>query len=215
MKTPPKDTLGETPTARSSDCKEVAISQSINHASSGGDAEWLLWERGEERKGPFTTCELTTASVYELHLRVRHLKDKVWVEWPERHVRYPALEGVLLRGGRQRRPQRPLVPSTGKTAMDSTRHKPNQPWSNLLTWCVATAAIAVLVGCIIIVAVQPVLILAPIIILYPFLTAQRGASWKGRMICQSCGYEWKSRRNTPPRKCANCNGTGITAIIQD
>lgn len=194
MKTPPKDTLGETPTARSSDCKEVAISQSINHASSGGDAEWLLWERGEERKGPFTTCELTTASVYELHLRVRHLKDKVWVEWPERHVRYPALEGVLLRGGRQRRPQRPLAPSTGKTAMDSTRHKPNQLWSNLLTWCVGTAAI---------------------IIILPFLRAKREASWEGRMICQSCGYEWKSRRNTPPRKCANCHGNCVTAIVQD
>lgn len=36
--------------------------------------------------------------------------------------------------------------------------------------------------------------------------------WYGAMFCQSCGYRWKSRRQTPPAKCHNCGSRHIAAI---
>lgn len=36
--------------------------------------------------------------------------------------------------------------------------------------------------------------------------------WFGHMECLSCGYVWTSRRNTPPRQCANCRGRHIQII---
>jgi DNA-directed RNA polymerase subunit RPC12/RpoP len=38
--------------------------------------------------------------------------------------------------------------------------------------------------------------------------------WYRQMFCNSCGYRWKSRRNTPPGKCANCGARNIVPIMQ-
>jgi hypothetical protein len=33
--------------------------------------------------------------------------------------------------------------------------------------------------------------------------------WYGGMNCTKCGYEWQSRRNTPPAACARCGSQAI------
>jgi NAD-dependent SIR2 family protein deacetylase len=38
--------------------------------------------------------------------------------------------------------------------------------------------------------------------------------WYRQMSCHSCGYRWKSRRNTPPAKCAKCGGRNIVPVMQ-
>jgi rubrerythrin len=36
--------------------------------------------------------------------------------------------------------------------------------------------------------------------------------WYGKMTCNSCGYRWKSRRSTPPAKCAGCSSRNISTV---
>lgn len=36
--------------------------------------------------------------------------------------------------------------------------------------------------------------------------------WYGYMICASCKYRWKSRRNTPPSRCPHCNSKFIDVV---
>ncbi len=36
--------------------------------------------------------------------------------------------------------------------------------------------------------------------------------WYGGMVCHSCGYRWKARRNTPPARCASCSGRNISPV---
>jgi DNA-directed RNA polymerase subunit RPC12/RpoP len=36
--------------------------------------------------------------------------------------------------------------------------------------------------------------------------------WYGRMLCHSCGYQWMSKRNTPPAKCAGCGSRQIALV---
>jgi Zn finger protein HypA/HybF involved in hydrogenase expression len=43
------------------------------------------------------------------------------------------------------------------------------------------------------------------------ITVQR---WYGEMHCMSCDYTWKSRRNTPPARCARCSSSDIQ-IVQE
>lgn len=38
--------------------------------------------------------------------------------------------------------------------------------------------------------------------------------WRGKMACDSCGYNWQSRRNSPPARCANCWDTDITPVME-
>ena len=38
--------------------------------------------------------------------------------------------------------------------------------------------------------------------------------WYRQMACYGCGYRWKSRRNTPPAKCANYGGRNIVPIME-
>jgi hypothetical protein len=36
--------------------------------------------------------------------------------------------------------------------------------------------------------------------------------WYGRMQCTKCGYQWESRRNTPPVRCPKCSSTTISPL---
>lgn len=36
--------------------------------------------------------------------------------------------------------------------------------------------------------------------------------WFGEMKCNKCLYNWKSRRDTPPAKCASCNSRDIGVV---
>ena len=37
--------------------------------------------------------------------------------------------------------------------------------------------------------------------------------WYGKMRCQRCGYQWQSKRRTPPARCPKCNSTGIEVTL--
>jgi predicted Zn-ribbon and HTH transcriptional regulator len=36
--------------------------------------------------------------------------------------------------------------------------------------------------------------------------------WYGAMYCHGCGYDWKARRMTPPRRCHNCGSRNVEAV---
>lgn len=36
--------------------------------------------------------------------------------------------------------------------------------------------------------------------------------WYGFMRCHDCGYDWKARRRTPPRRCGNCSSRNIEVV---
>jgi hypothetical protein len=38
------------------------------------------------------------------------------------------------------------------------------------------------------------------------------AKWHGNMVCDACGYRWRSRRPYPPAKCPSCSGTNISPV---
>jgi len=37
--------------------------------------------------------------------------------------------------------------------------------------------------------------------------------WFGHMGCNACGYQWTSRKMTPPARCPNCRGNNIGTIL--
>ncbi len=36
--------------------------------------------------------------------------------------------------------------------------------------------------------------------------------WYGKMSCTKCGYQWDSRRNTPPARCPKCRSNSIRPV---
>jgi len=61
------------------------------------------------------------------------------------------------------------------------------------------------------------ILLGPIILacfVYGWMSAAKEDKnkWYGHMHCSTCGYQWTSRKNTPPRQCANCRSRDIGVI---
>lgn len=48
-------------------------------------------------------------------------------------------------------------------------------------------------------------------LLYQRLSAESRYTmkWKGGMRCNSCYYQWTSRRATPPARCPSCSSTNL------
>jgi predicted Zn-ribbon and HTH transcriptional regulator len=36
--------------------------------------------------------------------------------------------------------------------------------------------------------------------------------WCGFRVCDNCLYQWKSRKNTPPRRCPDCSSRNISTL---
>ncbi|HVT80648.1 MAG TPA: hypothetical protein VHM90_08320 [Phycisphaerae bacterium] len=36
--------------------------------------------------------------------------------------------------------------------------------------------------------------------------------WYGDMLCETCGYQWQARRNTPPARCPSCSKRSVLPI---
>ncbi len=54
-----------------------------------------------------------------------------------------------------------------------------------------------------------VIVLIIIIALFKALTHNPN-KWYGKMVCNKCGYQWQSRRTTPPTRCPSCSSKLIS-----
>lgn len=45
--------------------------------------------------------------------------------------------------------------------------------------------------------------------------AQSQHRWYGQMQCSACGYEWESRRDTPPSSCPQCRNRNISVLLEE